>query len=247
MGTSWLTVDTTAIFQIYEKQIHKDGIRRAVTSDVEQAIERHYNEQELRQLFRLGDAGECEFLERMSAENGRTGGEDCGIAHPGIIGVSSHAILYDDETMKDTFERNGMKGVDGIQMDNPFKSPTKAASLAIRQTTIRENPNDSRPVLGKSQRVLDKRSGNNMTNLQTDEARSQNLRSTTMSSRPDEKNKNFAFLLKKAERLASSGRHEDALEVMMDGMENSYNGLDRQQKMRLHNQISNLAQHLCWL
>ena len=231
--------------QIYEKQIHKDGIRRAVTSDVEHAIERHYNEHDLRQLFRLGDAGDCHFLDRLSAENGRTGGETCGIAHPGIIGVSSHAILYDDETT-DSFEGKGTPVAQATQTENPFSSPTRAANLAIRETTITENPKDSRQVFGKSQRILDKKSGDNMIPLQTTAARSQYVRSTTISSRADQ-NEHFEFLLKKADRLASSGRREDAMEVMMDGIENSYSGLDGQQKMRLHSQISNLAQELCWL
>jgi hypothetical protein len=231
---------TLALFQIYEKQIHKDGIRRAVTSDVEQAIERHYNLHDLRQLFKLGDAGDCHFLDRMSEENGRTGGEECGITHQGIIGVSSHDIIYDSESTTGTCENTDTRG-GGTQAENPFSSPTKATNVAIRETTITERQKDGHQVLGRSQRILQNESGDDVIYVKTGSAKS-----NPTHSQPDE-SQNFELLLKKADRMVSSGLREEAMEIMMDGMDNSYDGLDKHQKIRLHSRIANLARELRWL
>jgi len=188
----------------------------------------------------LGKAGECLLLDRLNEENGRTGGEECPIDHPGIIGISSHGILYDDATLED----NACKGERETQPENPFSSPTKAATLAIMETVATENPSNIHQVMGKSRRILERNTGNEILQVKTLSATADHY--GAYATQHDE-NKNIEFLLKKADHLASSGRREDAIEIMMDGMENSYNTLDRQQKMNLHGKISHLARELGWL
>ena len=69
---------------MYEKQVHKDGIRRAVMTNMGSATTRYFDNGELRKLFTLGPEGECQFLKRLR-ERGFASGVRC-------LGASAHRL-----------------------------------------------------------------------------------------------------------------------------------------------------------
>jgi hypothetical protein len=87
--------------KIYEKQVHKDGIKRAVFSDEgAEKLERHFNRSELTQLFKLGDDGVADFMHKANKEAVAAGlctdwnAHDFISSHPGVLGLSRHDGLY---------------------------------------------------------------------------------------------------------------------------------------------------------
>ena len=83
----------------YEKQIHKDGIRRTVLTNTGNATAKYFTKEELRKrVFVLGVEGECEFLDKLEAKGyifkKREFPEHSHSSLEGVIGQSSHDIVY---------------------------------------------------------------------------------------------------------------------------------------------------------
>ena len=119
---------------MYARVVHKDGIKRAVTgSSGSIATERHFDKDDLRKIFALGPAGECEMLKRFNIKVSKsvafhevpagdspgsqlTFGGSASIkppfleTHPAVVGMLSHDLMYtnsvialDDEPAADPF------------------------------------------------------------------------------------------------------------------------------------------------
>jgi hypothetical protein len=94
---------------MYEKQVHKDGIKRVVLSNAG-ATARYFDHAELKDLFNLSPDGVCATLEKFNKKLDNNAAESTGkpsflTKHPMVIGVASHDVLYstieidvDDET-----------------------------------------------------------------------------------------------------------------------------------------------------
>lgn len=112
----------------YEKQIHKDGIRRAVLSN-DQALERYFERQELRSLFLLGEEGVCRVMETLRARGAIVDLDRFEFVHDldAVIGISRHDGFYakGDDTNKGAFDGSA-----------------------------KAKPADTPKLVGKSQRVL---------------------------------------------------------------------------------------------
>lgn len=101
--------------KMYEKQIHKDGIRRTVLDNLSLAktnsnshdvpqrrleIQRYFDATELRKLFELGEPGVCKVMEKL--QDNLTANEikedwsshDFLLSHPGVVGLSRHDGFY---------------------------------------------------------------------------------------------------------------------------------------------------------
>jgi hypothetical protein len=83
--------------KMYEKQVHKDGIRRAVFTE-DTTVERHFDKDDLRKLFNLAPPGVCEVMEKVQqAAQGlqRTWDEyKFALSHRGVVGLSRHDGFY---------------------------------------------------------------------------------------------------------------------------------------------------------
>lgn len=92
--------------KMYEKQVHKDGIRRTILTNGGSATERYFDKTELRRLFELAPAGKCAMLEKVQqVEKQSFGNGNKGIlggsgkpsfleSHPSVVGLSSHDLVY---------------------------------------------------------------------------------------------------------------------------------------------------------
>lgn len=161
--------------------------------------------------------------------------------------MSSHDILYNEETI-DVEEEDGAQALPDSQ-ENPFSSPTKATQLTIHTPTEPESRANTKKVIGKSQRALQKN---------TSETGDGNTSFKTLGDRTNgvAKNENaygkYTYktidqFFDQADRLSSDGRREDAMEILMDAIDHFYDGLEKHQKMQLHGRISSIAYELRWL
>ena len=125
--------------KMYEKQVHKDGLRRAVMTSMGNETMRYFDKESLRKLFTLGEEGVCEFLERLKRA-GLASSEDSPevelTSHQGMIGVSSHDQLYTSNKLIDITNGNVARDYDcgsyiklgrRAHRENPFSSPAPPA------------------------------------------------------------------------------------------------------------------------
>jgi hypothetical protein len=86
--------------RMYEKQVFKDGIKRAVVNNKGGATHRHFTSADLKRLFTLSPIGVCEMLTRTrslatSEKTVQATEQDSLLqGHPSVVGISSHDDLY---------------------------------------------------------------------------------------------------------------------------------------------------------
>ena len=80
--------------RMYEKQVHKDGIRRTLMTSSGCATERHFSQSELRRMFELKGPGICEMFDKMKLNSDQSGPRSTLAKHKQVIGVASHDLIY---------------------------------------------------------------------------------------------------------------------------------------------------------
>lgn len=231
--------------------MHKDGIRRAVVTNMGSSLARYFDRHDLKQIFKLNQVGQCDFLDRLG-EKGRTRGSD--VFHKGVLGISSHDALY-TENVGVSREQNGCQA-EASSQENPFSSPSKAISLTSHEVSGSNATKGGRQVLGKSQRVLNKggmtkenvliplrKLGEKTNIVPSSDVKSQRKETST--------NEGMKYDIKevfiRADRFIADGRLEYAMEILMDAMDNLYGDLEMSLKMQLHERMSSIAYELRWL
>lgn len=113
--------------KIYERQVHKNGIRQEILSSDSTA--RYFNSDDLADLFTLGKAGECKTLKKFHAKQ-LPASTKAGVAmrsflsrDPNVVGVANHDDLYESDVIR----------VDLPATGDPFsKSPFRREGLKKR-------------------------------------------------------------------------------------------------------------------
>lgn len=86
--------------KMYEKQVHKDGIRRMVFTEGSN-VERYFNRNELRELFKLAPKGVCLLRDKLMAESKQLpsdwSSDEFSLNLAGVVGVTPHDGFYSDE------------------------------------------------------------------------------------------------------------------------------------------------------
>jgi hypothetical protein len=99
--------------KMYEKQVHKDGIRRAVFTE-DTTVERHFDKDDLRKLFNLAPPGVCEVMEKVQkASQGlqRSWGEyEFALSHRGVVGLSRHDGFYHNKPAEEDENETAFDG-----------------------------------------------------------------------------------------------------------------------------------------
>ena len=116
--------------RMYEKQVHKDGIRRAILTNAGDATERHFSKDELRRMFTLEPIGKCDIIERLGGDLkttlGSSGKSTILQSHHSVIGITSHDLVYTREEVDIDLNKSNL----------PFAStPLRAVTCAPKQNT----------------------------------------------------------------------------------------------------------------
>jgi DNA excision repair protein ERCC-6-like len=134
--------------KMYEKQIHKDGIRRTVfgTGGKGRHVQRYFDRDELRNLFLLGDEGRCAVMDKVArSSSGVHGGEedppegwmrDHAFArhHPCCVGLSRHDGFYQPNNSAGAVEIDGDDD-DDENLPVPRKNLGKAQRILQKENT----------------------------------------------------------------------------------------------------------------
>ena len=249
--TVYRFITTGAIEEaMYRKIAHKDGIKRTVTGTSGSATERHFARDDLRKIFTLAPAGECEMLTMINAKSGNknnavgaSGKPSFLEDHFGVVGLSSHDMLYTNSI---------------VEVDDEPETPFAGTPLRKQGKTM-----------GRAQRALAADS-NTRTKLDFEEVigeessatdapidlRSERKPLATVSNKEQgggngteniasEKSQDPDVILGGIDDLINSGRAEDAMSKLLDVLESG--SVAGPEKLILHQKIAATATRLRWL
>jgi len=234
---------------MYRKVVHKDGIKRTVTGTSGSATERHFAKDDLRKIFTLGPAGECEMLSMITQKSGNAS-DAVGASgkpsflenHPGVVGLSSHDKLYTNCI---------------IELDDEPETP-------FAGTPLRKPSN----IVGRAQRVLAANSetrtkldfGDGIDEAKPSPTNAIDIRSTRKPlARISNKDENSSpmrsekigeaqdinKILGSIDDLLHSDRAEDAMSKLLDLLESGT--VTGPGKLNVHKKIAATATQLGWM
>ena len=225
--------------KMYEKQVHKDGLRRAVMTSTGSATTRYFDREELRKLFMLAPSGECAVLNKLK-ENGQ-GFSTCHegdfiSSHAEVIGVSSHDVLYSAASIPT------QKNEGNFCRQNPFSTPQKVNSSTGIQSEA------TATILGRSKRVLMKNGETAKSTLKHLSSGKENKSVPTSVEKVQKSLSAFSDrILVKVNRFKKDGELPSAMMFLMNVLDDSYCILGKDDKLLVHEQISSIANELGWL
>ncbi|KAL3938543.1 MAG: hypothetical protein SGARI_001702 [Bacillariaceae sp.] len=233
----------------YEKQIHKDGLRRSILTSSGNDTAKYFTKEELvrRQVFVLGEEGQCEFLNKLD-QRGLNSLEDIdpdAIFSDGVIGQSSHDIVYSLPENWDTIE-------EPKDAPAPFSSPNTKG----KWYETKNDKGKSKMVVGRSQRVLLKtenaggREESDKENNGTEENHERVLVDRAIDGGPAQSKpprRSFDDQIGRVKQLRASGERVQAVAGMMDMFDESYDGLSSDEKMKLHQEMAATSNSINWL
>jgi hypothetical protein len=257
---------------MYEKQVHKDGIRRAVMTSMGNQTMRYFDKGSLRKLFTLGPEGACEFLERLKL-NGLASPVDSPEAkltsHSGVVGVSSHDRVYTSNNLVDISNGGTDRPISNPKgQENPFSSASTPPQLGnsskhgvpssknVPVSVSRDQPSETK-VLGRSQRALNRRApaaplktaNSTASNEKENDTPTTYEEPVNLASSPESstRNESIECTFQRVDRARASGNHAFAMELLMNFLENGYRDLPREKKMEVHKRTATIAYELQWL
>ena len=241
--------------KMYEKQVHKDGIRRAVMTSTGSATTRYFDSSELRKMFKLAPAGQCEILERLKAsgqEGSNSSRQTILSSHDGVVGVSSHDGLYSAKSLVTLVDD------DDSPNQNPFSSnpdPSHQSSFRLENVGVDENDENKQPaakVLGRSQRALlgkDERENNTT----RDAATIATSRASIGGNHKNIEDPQTRFqdkpldVLRQVDEMRASGKLVSAMSLLMDLFEGKYEVLEKDVTLKAHESSALISNELGWL
>ena len=158
---------------MYEKQVHKDGIRRMILTDAGCATERHFAKADLNRLFTLAPEGVCEMMDKFPdakftdtdpeephriKDDGDVNDELFLASQASVAGISFHDLLYtnvianiegeelSEMTVLDEKERNMGKG------SSQFFQPQDKNDM------FQNNKHNAKPLKKHSRKIVTKSS-----------------------------------------------------------------------------------------
>lgn len=232
----------------YEKQIHKDGIRRTILTNTGNNTAKYFTKEELRKkVFLLGEEGECEFLDKLQKRgfsyDEKKNPDHSYSSHKGVIGQSSHDIVY---SLPENFYLEEL-------IQSPTNQPFSSPPIEAQWITKKSEPK----IMGRSLAVLsdktnyfDKKenkekngSSNTEKNKFVDGESNHKLRisGNSRSSTLLEKT------LSKTNILRRSGKKEQAVSLLMDLLDGESGTLNRHNLSKVHDRMVVITNELGWL
>lgn len=227
---------------MYEKQVHKDGIKRVVLSNDSSAA-RYFDHAELKDLFKLAPEGECSMMEKFNEKSNNNASGSSGkpsflSKHPLVVGVASHDALYAAVSVDVDLTSPRSDG------ETPFsRSPFQKAKTAKRHspTTQVEDLTLDTLHIGEDAKPL---GGHNQTRQNRVDARAKRNEENTSLSLSD----GWVYnVLSEVDAWILGGNHALAMDRLLDLVENKMNSIKGDEKLDVHEKISQVAQYMGWL
>jgi len=225
--------------KIYEKQVHKDGIRRVIlgSGGGSSSTERYFEKDELRKLFKLSPRGECAMMDKFNAKSdndakGASGKKSFLTKHSSVVGVASHDVLYSNGAFDtDPFSRKPYqlkKNERRSAVDDDVNNVVSKGDAKIQDLSVPYSPRFDAIPLGRSNRPK-----------------------VTKTKEPKESTESqdctVAATLDEADALVADGNLIKSMLLLLDMVENENIVLAQDQKLETHGKIAQIGGSLGWL
>eukprot|EP00984_Skeletonema_dohrnii_P028130 scaffold17962_cov112-Skeletonema_dohrnii-CCMP3373.AAC.1 len=219
--------------KIYEKQVHKDGIRRVIlgTGGGSSSTERYFQKDDLRKLFKLGPRGESTMLDKFNAKSendakGASGKKSYLTKHASVVGVASHDVLYSTDALDtDPFSRKPYQ----LKKKDKQNVLSKDDSM-VEDLTVPYSPRFDAVPLGRGRSI---------------KAKIKKAEEPKESSKSEECT--IAATLDEADALIANGNLDRAMSLLLDIVEDESIVLAQDQKLATHGKIAQIGCTLGWL
>jgi len=223
--------------KMYEKQVHKDGIRRVLLTSGGSSTARYFDRAELRELFKLAPAGECAMMEKFNEKNannatGSSGKRSILSKHPQVVGVASQDILYSNMCIDLTEEEPFSK--------QKYHHHTIASQLHhdIEDLTLDDSPMKCNKSKKPEMQPLG--DGTNRTRQRREDAKLKR----DLDSKKSQSEVSIEEAIKNADELILDGLRNEAIILLLNLVENKNNLLKGESKLAVHGKISVIAHSL---
>jgi hypothetical protein len=235
----------------YEKQIHKDGIRRTILTNTGNDTAKYFTKEELRKdMFVLEKEGECKFLNKLEKKgfsyDRKKNPDHSYSSHEGVIGQSSHDVVY---SLPENFYSEEI-------IQSPSHQPFSSPPIEAKWFTTKNNTKST----ARSRAVLSEKSS--FFNNKENKGRNGDPKTQTTNFVGEElpgklhardhcqhsiSSTLFEKTLSKVKLLRTSGRKEQAVSLLMDLLDNRSGTLDKADSLKLHEQMASITNELGWL
>lgn len=226
--------------KMYEKQVHKDGIKKMVLSAKGAEMERYFDTAELADLFKLSPIGECSMMEKFNERMhnnaaGSSGKPSFLTKHPQVVGVASHDVLYAGISAVDV----DLTSPQSQSEDTPFsrlpyqkskKVGKKAQSVPVEDLTLDNTP--MKPLGGLNKTRQNREEAKKAKRNQENAMKSQS---------------SVVNILSDADAFVADQHHGKAMGVLLDLVEKDFDSMKGDEKLAVHEKISYVALSLGWL
>ena len=219
---------------MYEKQVHKNGIKKVVLSNAG-ATARYFDHAELKDLFKLAPDGVSATLEKFTNKSDNNAVESSGkpsflTKHPMVIGVASHDVLY--STVEVDLDDDSPFSRLPYQKTKAMKGVTPLSNL-VEDLTLDDSP-DTSPALKPL-------GGLNKTRQKIEDAKAErNANKADHSS-------HVGHTLRRTDLLIENQKYAEAMEILLSSVERDFAAMTGDEKLAIHSKIAHVSSVLGWL
>jgi hypothetical protein len=217
------------------------------------ATTRYFDSSELRKMFKLAPAGQCEILERLK-NSGHGGSNSSGqtiiSSHEGVVGVSSHDGLYSAKSLVTLVDD------DDFPDKNPFSSnpdQSHRPNFRVENIEVDENKQPAAKVFGRSQRALLGKDEIGKNIPSRDVATIATSRGSMGGNHVNIEDPQTQFrvkpldILHQVDEMRASGKLISAMSLLMDLFEDKYEALEKDVTIKVHERTALISNELGWL
>lgn len=228
--------------KIYEKQVHKDGIKRVVLSG-DRSTARYFDHSELKDLFKLAPEGKCATLEKFNKKSSNNGAGSTGkpsflTKHPSVVGVASHDALYSNVSVDVDIDSPKSE-------ETPFsRSPFQKQKTKVTKKHTPHQIEDLTLETPLPDRALKPLGGLSKTRQSREDAKAQRDLENGVTCQLSSVVEN---VLRQADALIVNQDYGEAMSVLLDLVERDMDDIKGDEKLAVHKKISYAACLLGWL
>jgi DNA excision repair protein ERCC-6 len=224
--------------------VHKDGIKRVLLMESAGATKRYFDKADLSDLFKLAPAdAPCSMLEKFHDKEKQSFlSKD-----PNVIGVASHDVLYNNAVGDGSNDNNAVDLTTSSSKTpfsrEPFKNSAPITSPSIADAPIAdveivevEEPQNLMPLGRGLNRTRENR-------VNAKARRNDEVKETAKSN----ESSTVDDALSIATHHMSNNEYANAIDVMLELLENRSNAIQSDAKLKVHENIAFAASKLGWL
>lgn len=227
--------------KMYEKQIHKDGIRRTVLTEIE-SVQRYFTKQELSELFTLAPIGACAVMEKVSNVQTDWTRHKFMLAHRGVVGLSRHDGFYAATSQNENAPKPFSSAIENR------KEPAVGRAQRVLMNESKEAVQLRRSTPDAPTKASDELPDHSLAKIPRKKRFAHDDRASISDGGKENKHSSnsteIKVMLNRAKKFEAQGMQRRLLQLLLEIRELHYADLTPTEKMNVQTQIANVSYSL---